>query len=207
MKRKQIRAILASATLLAGSLIGCSTGAEQSGSSSSSSAPAAVDEDPGEYGPGLNEVHVVRSLTIKMTGGHSETISGKKEDGHTTLAGGCKPDMWANLAFDTGGLFDDQGGIGFVTNDPITLGQTGEIDLDWVMITMFKMNKGKGEPESKRFKSEGGTLTLTTHNPAKGRRRMIGTIVASNLEPLDGLQSKPVDVEATFDADFSCGVK
>ena len=211
MKRKHIRPRLAFATLLAFSLIGCSTGAERSGSPSSSSAPAAVtasdDEDPGEYGPGLNQVHVVRSLTIKMTGGHSETISGRKEDGHTTLAGGCKPDMWANLAFDTGGLFDDEGGIGFVTNDPITLGQTGEIDLDWVMITMFKMNKGKGEPYSKRFMSDGGTLTLTTHDTSKGRRRMVGTIVAKNLEPKDNLQSKPVDVEAAFDADFSCGVK
>ena len=28
-----------------------------------------------------------------------------------------------------------------------------------------------------------------------------------DLEPLDGRQSKPVDVEASFDADFSCGVK
>ena len=148
---------------------------------------------------------MVRSFTVKITSGLTDTISGKKEDGHTTLGGSCKPDLFANLSFDTGGLFGDQGGIGFVSKKPITVGQTGEIDLDWVMITMFKMNKGN--PESKRFKSDGSTLTLTTHNPSKGSRRMIGTIVAKNLEPLDGLQSKPVDVEAAFDADFSCGVK
>ena len=204
-----MRAILTVATILAVSLSGCSNSANKTEASSPSSPPAdaAADDDPGEYGPGLNQVHVMRSLTVRITGGLNETISGKKEDGHTTLAGVCKPDMFANLGFDTGGVFDDQGGIGFATNDPITRGQTGEIDLDWVMITMFKMNKGKGEPEAKRFMSDGGTLTLTTHDPAKGRRRMIGTIVASNLEPRDGLQSKPVDVEATFDADFSCGVK
>ena len=69
------------------------------------------------------------------------------------------------------------------------------------------MNKGKGEPYSKRYMSDGGTLTLKTHDPSKGRRRMVGTIVAKNLEPKDNLQSKPVDVEAVFDADFSCGVK
>jgi hypothetical protein len=74
------------------------------------------------------------------------------------------------------------------------------------MITMFKMNKGKGEPESKRFKSDGGTLTLATHDPSKGRRRMIGRS-SPESEPLDNLQSKPVDVEAAFDVDFSCGVK
>jgi hypothetical protein len=206
-----MRPVLPIAMMLAFTAIGCTSSAEITGASSSSSPSAdqttADEEDPGEYGPGLKQVHVVRSLTVRITGGLTETISGKKEDGHTTLAGGCKPDMFANLGFDTGGLFDDQGGIGFVTNDPITLGQTGEIDLDWVMITMFKLNTGKGEPESKRFKSDGGTLTLTTHDPSKGRRRMVGTIVARNLEPLDELQSKPVDVEAAFDVDFSCGVK
>jgi hypothetical protein len=194
--------------LLAFGSFACGGAAGKAGAaSSSSSAAQTAGEDPGEYGPGLNPVHVVRTLTIKITGGHTETITGKKDDGRTTLSGGCKPDLFANLSFDTGGLFDDQGGIGFASNDPITLGQTGEIDLDWVMITMFKMNKGKGEPESKRYMSDGGTLTLTTHNPSKGRRRMVGTIVAKNLEPKDNLQSKPVDVEAAFDVDFSCGVK
>jgi hypothetical protein len=206
-----MKRLLPIAVLLAVNAIGCSGAAGKSGASSSSSPSAAqgaaADEDPGEYGPGLNQVHVVRSLTVKITGGLTETISGKKEDGHTTLGGGCKPDMFANLGFDTGGLFDDHGGIAFVTNDPIKLGQTGEIDLDWVMITMFKTNKGKGEPESKRFMSDGGTLTLTTHDPSRGRRRIVGTIVAKDLQPKDNLQSKPVDVEAAFDADFSCGVK
>jgi hypothetical protein len=206
-----MRPFISIAILLAFSAIGCTSGDEKTSASSSSSASAAqsagADEDPGEYGPGLNQVHVVRSFAVKITGGLTDTISGKKEDGRTTLGGGCKPDMFANLGFHTGGLFDDQGGIGFASNDPIKLGQTGEIDLDWVMITMFKMNKGKGEPESKRFMSDGGTLTLTTHDPSKGHRRMVGTIVAKDLQPLDGLKSKPVDVEAAFDADFSCGVK
>jgi hypothetical protein len=183
----------------------CSSNAEKAASSAAQS--AAAGEDPGEYGPGLAEVHVVRTLTIKITGGHTETISGKKEDGRTTLSGGCRPDLFANLSFDTGGPFDDQGGIGFASKDPITIGQTGEIDLAWVMITMFKMNNGKGEPESKRYMSDNGTLTVTTHNPSKRSRRMVGTIVARNLEPRDDLKSKPVDVEAAFDLDFSCGVK
>lgn len=205
-----MKSLLPIVVLLAFSAIACGDAAGKTGASSSSASAAqgaGAGEDPGEYGPGLNPVHVVRTLTIKITGGHTETITGKKQDGRTTLSGGCRPDLFANLSFDTGGTFDDQGGIGFASNDPIKLGQTGEIDLEWVMITMFKMNKGKGEPQSKRFMSDGGTLTLTTHDAAKGRRRMVGTIVAKNLEPKDDLQSKPVDVEAAFDVDFSCGVK
>ena len=197
--------------LLAFTTFSCSSGAAKTDASSSPSTSAAqgtaADEDPGEYGPGLNQVHAVRTLTIKITGGLTETISGKKEDGRTTLGGGCKPDLFANLTFDTGGMFDDQGGIAFASNDPIKRGQTGEIGLNWVMITMFKMNKGTGQPESKRFKSDDGTLILTTHDPSKGHRRMVGTILAKDLQPLDGLKSKPVDVEAAFDVSFSCGVK
>jgi hypothetical protein len=45
-----------------------------------------------------------------------------------------------------------------------------------------------------RFRSDGGTLTLMTHDPTKGSRRMAGTIVAKNLMPMDG--AKPVDLEA-----------
>jgi hypothetical protein len=201
-----MRLTLPFASLAILSLIGCTTGNTES---PPSPVPAeqtdAQDDDPGEYGPGLNEVHVVRSLTVNISGGLTETISGKKADGHTTLSGICKPDMFANLSFDTGGTFDDRGGIGFATTDPIRAGQTGEINLEWVLVDTFKINNGNSE--AKRFKSDGGTLTLTVHDPAKGNRRMVGTIVAKNLEPLDGLQSHPVDVAATFDADFSCGLK
>jgi hypothetical protein len=162
-------------------------------------------EDPGVFGPGLDQVKVVRSLTITISGGLNETIAGNMADRHTTLSGECKPDMFANLSFDTGETFGDKGGIGFATRNPITIGQTGAIDLVWVLVDMVKI---KGDvPDSKRFKSTGGTLTLTSHTPTKGSRRMAGTIVAKNLQPLDGLKSAPVSVEATFDADFSCGVK
>jgi hypothetical protein len=197
--------------LFAFAAIRCGSAAQKTDASSSSPASvaqaAAAGEDPGEYGPGLNQVHVVRTLTIRITGGHTENVTGKKEDGHTTLSGGCKPDLFANLSFDIDkGIFSgERRGIAFVSEAPITMGQTGAIDLDWVLVDLLTVINGN--PESKRFKSDGGTLTLTTHDPSKGRRRMVGTIVAKDLEPLDGLKSKPVDVEAAFDADFSCGVK
>jgi hypothetical protein len=190
--------------VLVAGMLGCGT-SDRSETSSTSSATAAQEDDPGLYGPSLGQAHVVRTLTITLRGGTNETISGKKEDGHTTLSGECKPDLFANLSFDTGGTFDDHGGIGFATNDPIKAGQTGEIDLDWVMVDLAKINNG--QPDAKRFKSDGGTLTLTTHNAAKGSRRMVGTIVAGKLEPLDGLESPPVDVNAAFDVDFSCGIR
>jgi|SRR5262245_20688227 len=206
-----MRPVIPIVILFALSAIRCSSGTAKTDASSSSSVSgaqaAAAGEDPGEYGPGLNQVHVVRTLTIKVTGGHTENVMGKKEDGHTTLAGGCRPDLFANLSFDVDkGMFSgERRGIAFVSEEPIKAGQTGDIDLDWVLVDILTLVNGN--PESKRFKSDSGTLTLTMHDPSKGRRRMVGTIVAKNLEPLDNLQSKPVDVEAAFDADFSCGVK
>jgi hypothetical protein len=199
-----MKVVLPLATVLIIALPGCGRADRTEASSTASAAAATQEDDPGEYGPSLGQAHVVRSLTVTLAGAANDTISGKKEDGVTTLSGECRPDLFANLSFDTGGTFDDKGGIGFATNDPITLGQTGPIDLDWVLVDIYKTNS---QPEARRYKSDGGTLTLTTHNPAKGSRRMVGTIVAKNLEPLDGLTSPPVDVDAAFDADFSCGVR
>jgi hypothetical protein len=192
------------AVLLGISLVGCGSNARND-ASSASSVPASQDDDPGAYGPQLGQAHVVRSLTIKVSGGMNEVISGKKEDGETTLSGECKPDLFANLSLDRGASLGDHGGIGFATKDPIKMGQVGEIALDWVQVDSFRLNNGN--PESKRFFGNGGTLTLTTHNPSKGSRRLIGTIVAKSLEAKDGLQAKPVDVEVAFDAEFSCGVQ
>jgi hypothetical protein len=180
-------------------------GDQRAETSSESSLATQQEDDPGLYGPQLGQAHVVRTLTIKVSGGMNEVISGTKADGDTTLSGECKPDLFANLSFDTGPSLGDHSGIGFATSDPIKLGQVGEIDLNWVQVDSFRLNNGT--PESKRFFGNGGTLTLTTHNGSKGNRRLTGTIVAKNLEAKDGLQAKPVDVEAAFDADFSCGVQ
>ena len=172
----------------------------------SSTALQEEEEDPGEYGPGLSQVHVVRSLTIKVSGGVNETITGNKADEHTTLAGECKPDMFANLTFDTGSMMSDSAGVAFATEDPITTGQTGDIDLEWVMFTQNKV--GNNEFIAMRFmNSEEGTLTITTHNTARGSRRLTGVIRGKNLEPRDDLESPPIDLEASFDADFSCGIR
>ena len=189
-------------------LMSCSSSeAPESSQRSTSTAVQDEQEDPGEYGPGLGEVHVVRSLSIKVSGGLNETITGAQADGETTLGGECRPDMFANLTFDTGSMMSDSAGVAFVTVDPITAGQTGDIDLDWVMFTQNKV--GNNEFISMRFMNneEGGTLKLTTHNTARGSRRFTGLIRATNLQPLDGLESPPIDVEASFDADFSCGIK
>ena len=192
-------------TLLVLTLSACSANGEKAAPVPAESSAGSQDDDPGLYGPELGQAHVVRSLTIKVTGGMIQTTTGKKEDGKTTLSGECKPDLFANLGFDIGAPLGDRTGVGFVTIKPITLGQTGEIDLDWVLFETVKINNTN--VDAKRFKSEDGTLTLTTHNPTKGSRRMTGTIVAKNLMPLDEIQAKPVDLEASFDTDFSCGVK
>jgi len=43
--------------------------------------------------------------------------------------------------------------------------------------------------------------------PRPGKRRMTGTIVGTKLEGLEKLNGKFIDVTASFDMDFSCGVK
>ena len=191
--------------LIALFLLICLPGCSGNDTTETSSDSSATSDDPGLYGPSLGQAHVVRSLTIKISGGMNETLTGAKEDGKTTLSGECKPDLFANLALDIGEPLGDRAGIAFVTEDPIMIGQTGEIDLDWVMVDSVKINNA--DVESKRFKSDGGTLTLTVHDPSKGSRRMTGMIVAKDLQPLDGIQAQPVNVEASFDMDFSCGVK
>jgi len=51
-------------------LMSCSSSeAPETSQSSASMAVQDEQEDPGEYGPGLGEVHVVRSLSIKVSGG------------------------------------------------------------------------------------------------------------------------------------------
>lgn len=187
------------------SLVGCQKSeAPQSASSELSSARSQSDE-VGPHGPGLGKSDVVRSLTIKTTGGVAQEISGKKGDGKTGLTGTCDPSMFANFGFEIGETMGSRTGVAFVTEDSIATGQTGEIDLDWVLFEYAKLEGA--DFESKRFKSDGGTLTLATHNASAANRRMVGTIIASNLEPLDGLQAQPVAIEVQFDAEFSCGVQ
>jgi hypothetical protein len=50
-------------------------------------------------------------------------------------------------------------------------------------------------------------LKLTVHDASPGKRRMTGTIVGTKLEGEDELSGKFIDVTASFDMDFSCGVK
>jgi hypothetical protein len=123
-------------TLLVVTLPACSSNSENAAPEPSA---GTQEDDPGPYGPELGRSHVVRSLTIKVAGGVNETTAGKKEDGKTTLSGECKPDLFANLGFDIGEELGDRTGIGFVTIQPITMGQTGEIDLDWVMYETVKI--------------------------------------------------------------------
>lgn len=200
----RIKPILLALTILV-LLSGC--GSSEVAETGVSSSPAGMqdEDDPGEFGPGLSGAHVVRSLTIKVSGGLSETITGNKADEETTLGGGCKPDQSAVLNFDSGSAFSDHAGAQFGSKDPITIGQTGEIPLDWVEFYSAKLNNGN--PVTMRFQSKGGRLTITTHNATRGARRLTGSFSAENLEPVDGPVSQPIDIKVDFDADFSCGIQ
>lgn len=167
--------------------------------------PAGAEEVP-PFGPPLGgKAYVVRSFAMKVTGGVKKEVAGKKGDGKTALVGQCQPTTWANFGIHVGGAMDaEQAGIAVITKGPIATGATGTFKLDKVYVDWFSI---RGQAiDSARYGGP-GVLTLTTHEASPGRRRMAGTIRGTRLEGLDDAKGKSIDVEASFDMDFSCGVR
>ncbi|HEX9181316.1 MAG TPA: hypothetical protein VF859_13025 [Burkholderiales bacterium] len=162
---------------------------------------AAGAQDVGPFGPPMGvKAEVVRSFSMKTTGAVAADIQGKKGDDQTGLRGQCNPSMFANFSFEKGSSYEGAE-IAIVSKDPIKTGMTGEIKLDKIYVRFFDLKN-----DERRFGGP-GKMTLTVHDAAKGKRRMTGTITGTKLEGLEKLGGKFVDVTASFDADFSCGVK
>lgn len=158
-------------------------------------------EDVGPFGPPMGaKADVVRAFAMKVSGAMTAEVKGKKGDGKTGLVGQCNPAMFANFGILHGSLYENEE-ITILSKDPIKTGTTGEIKLDkiWVRFSDLKNDERK-------FGGK-GTLKLTAHDSAPGKRRMTGTIVGTRLEGLEKLNGKFIDVTASFDMDFSCGVK
>jgi len=160
-------------------------------------------EEMGPYGPGLElNYEAVRSFTLKTSGAITKEIKAVKGQGKTGLTGNCNPKMFANFGIHRGGPFDaEQVGIALISRDAIGMGITGTFPLNMVQVDFFDLPNG-----TRRFTGP-GTLTLTVHNPSPRKRRMTGTISGSNLKGLEKEEGKTLDVIATFDLDFSCGVQ
>jgi hypothetical protein len=161
----------------------------------------AAAEDVGPFGPPMAaKADVVRAFNMKVSGAMAAEVKGKKGDGKTGLVGQCNPAMFANFGILHGSLYEHEE-ITILSKDPIKTGMTGEIKLDkiWVRFSDLKNDERK-------FGGK-GTLKLTAHDGAPGKRRMTGTIVGTKLEGLEKLNGKFIDVTASFDMDFSCGVK
>ena len=158
-------------------------------------------QNVGPFGPPMGvKAEVVRSFAMKTTGAVVAEVQGKMGDRQTGLRGQCDPSKFANFAFEKGSSYD-QAEISIISNEPIKTGVTGEIKLDKIYVRFFDLKN-----DERRFGGP-GKLTLTVHDASKGKRRMAGTIIGSELEGLENLSGKFLDVTATFDADFSCGVK
>jgi hypothetical protein len=161
----------------------------------------AAADDVGPFGPSLGaKADVVRSFTMKVSGAVTADVKGKKGDEKTGLVGQCKPTMFANFGILHGSSYE-QAEISIVSRDPIKTGMTGDIQLDKIYVRFFDLKN-----DERRFAGK-GTLKLTTHDAAPGKRRMTGTIVGTKLGGLEKLHGKFIDVTASFDMDFSCGVK
>jgi hypothetical protein len=161
----------------------------------------ATAEDVGPFGPSLGaKADVVRAFTMKVSGAMTAEVKGKKGDEKTGLVGQCKPTLFANFGILHGTLYE-QAEISIVSRDPIRTGMTGDIKLDKIYVRFSELKN-----DERRFGGK-GTLKLTVHDAAPGKRRMTGTIAGTKLEGLEKLNGKFIDVTATFDMDFSCGVK
>lgn len=201
MKTKQLGlfVILASVILL----IAC-------GSEETSTAKKVPAEPPlGPHGPALGaKAHVVRAVTVKTSGEVSGEFSGVKGEEGTYLSGLCNPESFANfmLALPGGDKWDEI----WVTNyskGRIGTAETGTFKLSWVEVNLQKY--ADGEFTIRKFKGP-GTMTLTTHDATPDNRRMVGTMEGSGLEELTltGKNTgKKVDLQVSFDMDFSCGIK
>jgi hypothetical protein len=168
--------------------------------------PVAAGDVP-PFGPALGEkADVVRAFHMKTTGFVAKEVTGKKGDGKTALVGQCKPTTWANFGIHQGGPMDDQqAGFAIITKGKIETGATGKFPLDKVYVDFFITDGAK--MASWRFAGT-GLLTLTTHDASPGKRRMIGTVQGTKLVGLeDEAKGKAIEMEASFDMEFSCGVK
>jgi hypothetical protein len=161
----------------------------------------AAAEDVGPYGPPMGgKADVVRAFTMKVSGAMAAEVKGKKGDGKTGLFGQCKPTMFANFGILHGSSYE-QAEIAIMSKDPIKTGMTGDIKLDKIWVRFYDLKN-----DERKFGGK-GTLKLTAHDGAPGKRRMTGTIVGTKLGGLEKLGGKSIDVTASFDMDFSCGVK
>jgi len=161
----------------------------------------AAAEDVGPFGPSMGaKADVVRAFTMKVSGAVTAEVKGKKGDEKTGLIGQCKPTMFANFGILHGSLYE-QAEISIVSKDPIKTGMTGDIQLDKIWVRFSDLKN-----EERKFGGK-GMLKLTVHDATPGKRRMTGTIVGTKLEGLEKLNGKFIDVTASFDMEFSCGVK
>lgn len=158
-------------------------------------------DDVGPFGPPIGvKAPVVRTYTMKTTGAVAVEVKGERGDEKTGLIGQCNPTMFANFGILHGSSYE-QAEIAVVSKDPIKTGMTGDIKLDKIWVRFFDL-----ENDERKFGGK-GTLKLTVHDATAGKRRMTGTIVGTKLEGLDTLGGKFIDVTASFDMDFSCGLK
>jgi len=161
----------------------------------------AAAADVGPFGPPLGvKADVVSAFTMKVSGAVTAEVKGKKGDEKTGLVGQCKPTMFANFGILHGSSYD-QAEITIMSKDPIRTGMTGDIKLDKIWVRFSDLTH-----DERKFGGK-GMLKLTVHDATPGKRRMTGTIVGTKLGGLEKLNGKSIDVTASFDMDFSCGVK
>ncbi|MGI6656517.1 MAG: hypothetical protein ACOX5Z_06790 [Desulfobulbus sp.] len=179
------------------------------GNEESAASKKSADEPTlGPYGPKLGDMaHVVRSVIVKTSGDVTGEFSGAKGEEGTYLVGLCNPTSFANFGIVVpGGEAWDKVTVTIYSKGPIGTAETGTFKLEWVEAAFSKIDGDK--TAYRRFKNP-GTITLTTHDATPNARRMIGTMEGRDLEEITTmgeLTGKTVDLDVSFDMDFSCGI-
>ncbi len=152
-----------------------------------------------DTGTSLGGASVVRSAVLETTG----AIAGRfvaPADETTVLRGNCPTDMWANFGIQFNHPDYQWLAVTVMTKDPIAAGQTGAIRFDWLDVSFLTR-----DIDSLFFKGP-GTLEITRHDAAPGRRRMTGVMRGEGLKGNQEAAGKSLDARFEFDLNFSCGI-
>ena len=153
----------------------------------------------GEASSADTQEGVVRSARLKTTGAIAMDYQLPGDDS-STLSGSCTPDMWANFGIKYEHPDYTWASVTIMTSEPIKTGQTGEVGLDWMDVSLFDK-----EFNLQQFKGN-AKLNITAHNGDPKERRLTGILKGTDLSGHDAAEGKTISAEFSFDLNYSCGV-
>lgn len=182
---------------------GCGTERDPAPAAGASDAATAQATTGGQAAETLDAQGMINRFSLRATGGVDATWN----EGELSLSGGCTASSPMSVGFRSGlPTAEDYLYVGFDTMEAIAPGSTGTFavkEIRWDHGTTVSGQPARpGARVPNRF-SGTGSLSLTTHQAAVGRQRMIGTLTGQGLTNADGVSG---DLVVEFDINRSCGL-